>query len=116
MVRDDIGANSWTEYRIKVVDTLKDLDADIRLLETKLEGATRGLDAKIDNGYSIIVKQLNDHKDELQKQIFKLEMKTTNDITQLKTKASQWGAIFGAIGGAVVTAITMAIASALLHR
>ena len=103
--RDGERRNDWTEYRYKVLDTLKSLDADIRELEKKLEGHNSGL-----------ARQMIEHRDLLQKQIYELGISTTRDVTALKTKASQWGGAFGAIGGAVLGVIASLIVSAFTRH
>ena len=89
-LRDEIESNSWSEYRREVLKSLNDLDQDIRELERRLDG-----------NHNSLLKQMGIHRDELMRMIYQ----ASNEITQLKTKASMWGGIFGALGGGAIAAL-----------
>ena len=102
--REELGQNSWTEYRKLVMQTLEQLAEEIKGLKDDLSKDIKDNKREIEIRFDRINKRLND-----------FELQVTVDVTTLKTKAAVWGGIFGALLGAVASGLVQLLIQKLSH-
>lgn len=86
--------NQWSDYRRLVTQTLKDLDQDIQKNEEKFDRRIEELRDRMDKRFNDLADKMND-----------AVLAISNQVTELKTRASMLGGIWGLLGGALVTLV-----------